>query len=205
MHNKPYIIGITGGSGSGKTSIIELLRKTFKPTELCLISQDNYYKDRKAHSIDENGVTNFDLPSCLNEEHFLNDIKTLIEGKSIQIEEYTFNNSKAQSRKIELFSAPIIIVEGLFVFHFEGMKKLMDLKVFVDACEETRLKRRIHRDQVERNYPLDDVLYRFKHHVTPAYNKYILPYQKLSDIIINNEFSYEEAVKVISGYIKCKL
>ncbi len=203
--NKPFIIGITGGSGSGKTSIIKILRNRFSEQELCLISQDNYYLPRESQRVDDNGVTNFDLPTCLDEHRFVQDIKTLIKGETVIMNEYTFNNSKAESHQLRIKSAPVIIVEGLFVFYYEEVRRLMDLKVYVDASEIVKLKRRIHRDQVERNYPIDDVLYRYEHHVTPAYNTFILPFKKQADIIINNEFSYEKAVEVIHAFIKSRV
>ncbi len=202
---KPFIIGITGGSGSGKTSIIKLLREKFSEDELCLISQDNYYLDRTQQLQDANGVTNFDLPTCLNEKQFLQDIRTLMEGKSIEFTEYTFNNELRESRVIKIDSAPIIVVEGLFVFYYEEMRKLMDLKVYVDASDIVKLKRRIQRDQVERNYPIDDVLYRYEYHVTPAYQNYILPFKRQADIIINNEYKFDNAVQMIEGFIRSKI
>jgi uridine kinase len=202
---KPFIIGITGGSGSGKTSIIKLLRDKFSEAELCLISQDNYYLDRNQQLHDDNGVINFDLPTCLNEKQFLQDIRTLMEGKSIEFTEYTFNNDLRESRVIKIHSAPIIVVEGLFVFYYEEMRKLMDLKVYVDASDIVKLKRRIQRDQVERNYPIDDVLYRYEYHVTPAYQNYILPFKRQADIIINNEYKFDNAVQMIEGFIRSKI
>ena len=202
---KPFIIGITGGSGSGKTSIIKLLRDKFSEAELCLISQDNYYLDRNQQLHDDNGVINFDLPTCLNEKQFLQDIRTLMEGKSIEFTEYTFNNDQRESRVIKIDSAPIIVVEGLFVFYYEEMRKLMDLKVYVDASDIVKLKRRIQRDQVERNYPIDDVLYRYEYHVTPAYQNYILPFKRQADIIINNEYKFDNAVQMIEGFIRSKI
>ena len=202
---KPFIIGVTGGSGSGKTSIIKLLRSSFSEQELCLISQDNYYLPREEQKVDENGITNFDLPTCLDEAKFTNDIQTLLEGKNVKMDEYTFNNSEAEKQLLTICPAPIIVVEGLFVFYYEEVRKMMDLKVYIDAPEDIKLKRRIHRDKVERNYPLDDVLYRYENHVTPAYNSYILPFKKQADLVINNEYTYDRAVEVLTGFIKNKI
>lgn len=202
---KPYIIGITGGSGSGKTSIIKILRETFKTEELSLVSQDNYYKPRESQQKDENGVTNFDLPTCIDQEKFLQDIDNLRNGKTVELKEYTFNNALATPQMIAVKPTPIIIVEGLFVFHYAKLRDLMDLKVYIHASDIVKLKRRINRDKVERNYPIDDVLYRYEHHVTPAFEEYILPYKKMSDIIINNEYSYDSALEVLKGFIHTKI
>lgn len=205
MNVKPYIIGITGGSGSGKTSIINILQKTFSPEQLSLVSQDNYYRPREEQSTDENGVTNFDLPSCIDHERFLSDMYQLRAGNTIEFKEYTFNNSLATPKLITIKPTPIIIVEGLFVFYYEELRKLMDLKVYVHASDIAKLMRRIKRDQSERNYPIDDVLYRYEHHVTPAFESYILPYKNLSDIIINNERSYDAALDVLIGFVKNRI
>ncbi len=205
MNVKPYIIGITGGSGSGKTSIIKVLQDTFSKNQLSLISQDNYYRPREEQTKDENGITNFDLPSCIDHEKFHKDLHTLQSGNTITQKEYTFNNALATPDIITVEPTPIIIVEGLFVFYYEEIRELMDLKVYVNASEDVKLKRRIKRDNEERNYPLDDVLYRYKHHVTPAFEKYILPYKTLSDIIINNEKSYDNALSVLIGFLTNKV
>ena len=205
MNVKPYIIGITGGSGSGKTSIIRILQETFSPEQLSLVSQDNYYRPREEQPTDENGVTNFDLPSCIDHERFLSDMSQLRDGNTVQFKEYTFNNSLATPKMITIKPTPIIIVEGLFVFYYEELRKLMDLKVYVHASDIAKLMRRIKRDQVERNYPIDDVLYRYEQHVTPAFESYILPYKKLSDIIINNERSYDAALDVLIGFVKNRI
>lgn len=202
---KPFIIGICGGSGSGKTSIIKKIRESFSEKDVCLISQDDYYKTRDKQKIDENGIKNFDLPSSIRIEEFVSDVKKLLNGEDLILKEYTFNNSLAEEKTISIKPAPIIIVEGLFVFYIEKLREMMDLKVYIAASDVVKVKRRILRDQLERNYPLDDVLYRYEKHVMPAYNQYIFPYKKESDIIINNEFSYHGAVDVVVGFIREKL
>lgn len=202
---KPLIIGVTGGSGSGKTCIVHKLRDYFQTDELCLISQDNYYLPREQQEQDSKGVTNFDLPSCIDAAAFEQDIQRLLSGEDVILKEYTFNNALATSKDVLLKAAPVIVVEGLFVFYFEAIRRLMDLKVYVEVSDVVKLKRRIIRDQKERNYPLDDVLYRYEHHVAPSYRKYILPYRQYADIVINNEFHYEKGLDVLKSYIKDKL
>jgi len=101
--------------------------------------------------------------------------------------------------------APIILVEGLFVFHYKKMNELLDLKVFINAKENLKVIRRIKRDRVERNYPLSDVLYRYENHVLPAFEKYIAPYREDADLIINNNESCEAAIDVMLGFLKDKL
>lgn len=199
---KPLVIGITGGSGSGKTLFIKNLRERFDQGEICLISQDDYYCPIEQQEKDEQGVVNFDLPRSIDKEAFLKDIKSLIKGKTIRRPEYTFNNESITPKMLTFRPAPILLVEGLFVFHFRKIRKIMDLKVFLHAKENLKVIRRIKRDKIERNYPLDDVLYRYQHHVLPAFEKYIEPYIEKADVVINNNENFEMGLEVLSGFMR---
>ena len=204
-HLKPFLIGITGGSGSGKTSFIRRLREAFTADELCIISQDDYYRPRELQLIDNQGIINFDLPRSIEKKAFTKDIKRLLKGKTIERLEYTFNNKKATPRVLHFHPAPIILVEGIFVFHFKKIRRLLDLKVFLHAKENLKVIRRIKRDQIERNYPIEDVLYRYEHHVLPTFEKYILPYKDEADIVINNNADFEKGLAVLIGFLNNKL
>ncbi len=198
---KPLIIGITGGSGSGKTTFIQHLRERFSEQDLCVISQDDYYLPRDEQKMDDQGVTNFDLPRSIDKKAFVKDVKRLIKGQLVTREEYTFNNPAAESKTLYFHPAPIVIVEGLFVFYFKKMRRLLDLKVFLHAKENLKVIRRIKRDRVERNYPLEDVLYRYENHVLPTFERYIKPYMEDADVIINNNQHFDMALSVVSGFI----
>ncbi len=199
------VIGVTGGSGSGKTSIVHEIRDMFAESELCILSQDNYYIPREEQYVDDNGVQNFDLPSSINLKAFTEDVNKLMNGQAVDLKEYVFNNELKEASILHFQPAPVILAEGLFIYHDEVMRNLFDYKFFVDAPEDVKLIRRIKRDRVERNYPLDDVLYRFEHHVTPSYVKYILPYKSHCDIIINNTHSYKKGIDILSSFIQTKI
>ena len=202
---KPFIIGITGGSGSGKTTFIKELKKRFTKAELCVISQDDYYLPRHEQFTDEKGIKNFDLPNSIDKKAFAQDIKKLVDGEDVTRMEYVFNNELATPRMLTFQSAPIVIVEGIFVFHFKRIRQLLDLKIFLHAKENLKVIRRIKRDQVERNYPLEDVLYRYEHHVLPTFEKYIQPYLNDADIVVNNNEHFEMGLEVIYGFIRQRL
>lgn len=201
----PFIIGLTGTSGSGKTSLLNQLCEQFKKNEICLVSQDNYYKPRQIQQEDDNGIINFDLPEAIDIEKYIMDIAELSKGNQVQLEEYTFNNSNKIPKMITLVPAPIILVEGLFIFHHEKLRDLFDLKVFVDVQDYIGLKRRIIRDSTERGYDLADVLYRYEHHVFPAYQQHIAPHKHEADIIIPNNHSFEKGLAVLVAFLKTKL
>ena len=199
---KPLIIGITGGSGSGKTTFIRRLKERFTEAELCVISQDDYYRPRDEQKIDNLGVRNFDRPSSIDKKAFTKDIKRLVEGKEVLRQEYTFNNEKATPEMLCFQPAPIILVEGIFVFHFKKIRKMLDIRVFLHAKENLKVIRRIRRDKEERNYPLEDVLYRYEHHVLPTFERYIKPYMDEADIIINNNLHFDRGLEMLAGFLR---
>jgi uridine kinase len=201
----PYTIGITGGSGSGKTFFIKELSSHFRPEEICLISQDHYYKPIDLQFTDEQGVQNFDLPSSIDKDAFTADILMLKSGQSIVKKEYTFNNPKAAAKELKFSPAPILIVEGLFVQYFPDIVKELDLKIFIEARDYVKLTRRIRRDNEERGYDLNDVLYRYQNHVMPIYDSLIEPLKHQADLIIPNNDHFEHALHVLVRALKSHL
>lgn len=202
---KPFIIGLTGGSGSGKTTFINTIREEFSSDEICIVSQDDYYYKREKQKKDEQGIENFDRPKSINRKEFVSDVKRLMRGDVITREEYTFNNKEVEPKILTFEPAPIIIVEGLFVFHYKKMRPLFDLKIFLHAKENLKVIRRIKRDRVERNYPLEDVLYRYENHVMPTFEKYILPYLDSADLVVNNNTHFEMGLEVVKGFLRNKI
>lgn len=200
-----FIIGITGGSGSGKTTFVNLLKDELVDTQVAFISMDNYYKPREEQFEDKEGIRNYDLPTSLDCDAFLTDLNKLRNGEKVIQKEYTFNNDQAKPLIIEILPAPVIVIEGLFIFHYTQVSEIIDLKLFIAAKENLKVIRRIKRDRMERNYPLDDVLYRYQHHVLPSFEKYILPYKDSADMIINNNKSFDTGLEVIEGFIRDRI
>jgi uridine kinase len=210
MTNKsPLIIGIAGGSGSGKTFFLNSFLHHFKNDEVTLLSQDDYYIPAGEMTQEENKLYNFDLPSTIDDEQFFIDIKKLIKGEVVYKKEYNFNNPLAVVKILEINPAPILIVEGLFILHFKQIAELLNLRIFIEADEEVALQRRIKRDGMERGYPEDDVLYKWENHVVPAYKEFLLPYREQCDqIVINNDDTPDDIIRItdeITQKLKTKL
>jgi uridine kinase len=203
--NHPFIVGITGGSASGKTHFLKSLVHSFKPEELCIVSQDEYYKKKEEQPTDEKGISNFDTPFSIDADQLAKDIGLLREGKKVSRQQYTFNNPALTPKLLTFTSAPIIIVEGIFVFYYPEIAKLLDLKIFIDAREHIKLSRRISRDKTERGYEIDDVLYRYEKHVAPTYEKYIEPFKHEADFVIPNNLHFDKALEVITLFLKTKI
>ncbi|WP_341228619.1 uridine kinase [uncultured Arcticibacterium sp.] len=199
---KPFVIGITGGSASGKTFFLKSLLKEFSEEEVCLISQDNYYKENKHIPRDGNDIENYDLPECIDFESYASHIKSLIEGETVNHLEYTFNNPDKVPEMLVHKPAPIIVVEGLFVFYEKSLSDLLDIKVFIDAREKIKIKRRIKRDNEVRGYDMDDVLYRWENHVTPTYKKFIKPTKKSADVVINNNDHFDNGLWMLTTFVR---
>lgn len=196
---KPIIVGITGGSGSGKTLFMNNLMSHLN--DASLLSMDNYYVEISKQRKDEEGVEDFDRLESIDHDRYVSDLKKLISGESISFKEYTFNNNESEAMTIHVESKSVILVEGIFVLHVEEIRELLDLKLYVEAPDYLMMKRRIIRDAKERGYDLDDVLYRYEHHVTPSFKKYIEPSRRWADLIIPNHEKFDVALKVISTFL----
>jgi uridine kinase len=205
MSDKPYIVGISGGSASGKTSFLKHLRQSLPERSICIVSQDNYYLPQESQLKDENNQVNYDLPTSINRVAFYEDMKQLAEGKSLVIKEYTFNNKSREAQLIELNPAPIIVMEGLFIFHYKEIREALNLKVYIDAKDEIKLQRRLKRDKDERGYAEDTVLYQWHNHVMPSYHQFLRPYRDDADIIITNNKSYDKGLSVLVNHLQSKI
>lgn len=205
MAKKHYVVGIAGGSASGKTSFLNQLKENLPKGSVSIISQDNYYKPQSEQQRDENGEVNYDLPTSIDKVAFLNDIKALLEDKPIQFHEYTFNNPEREPEEITIEPTPILVVEGLFVFHYPEIRHLLDLRLYLDVREDIKLERRIKRDRDERGYPEAVVRYQWEHHVLPSFKKFLKPYRDDSHLIITNNVTFDKGLSVLTDHLLYRL
>ena len=199
---KPFLIGICGGSASGKTSFSNILYKLLGPQKCLLFSMDNYFfgpNDEERKHLSE---YNFDRPEALDIELAYNHLKTLLQNKPIQMPIYDFTVSRRMKETNTVYPNKVIIFEGIFALHDKRMRDLMDLKLFVDLDGDLRLARRVHRDIKDRARALDTVIERYHKFVKPAFEKYIGPTRKYADIIIPRGAANSLALDLITSHLK---
>lgn len=196
------IVGICGGSGSGKTTLLKRLCSHFEELKPSIFSMDNYYYPLEDQFVDDNGYHNFDLPSALNAAKLTEDLIQLKKGDQIVVKEYHFNSPPDKHVLFTTDPSELVIVEGLFLFHYEGVRAQLDFSVFIDVDPQIQLDRRLYRDQETRGYSREAILYQWENHVTPCYENYLLPYQKEADFQFRNDsrsdHDFERLVKEIS-------
>lgn len=199
---KPYLIGIAGGSASGKSRFLRQL-SALLGSNATVLSLDDFYKPIKEQCTDQNGVVNFDVPESISKAKFLESLETLQNGHSVTIEEYHFNNpDKTEKTYKELESRPIILIEGLFVFYFKEVFEQLDLKVFIHADNDVRFQRRMNRDTQERGITSEMVTYQWENHVIPCFEKFLAPFKNRVDVVVNNNHSFDKALRILHQYLE---
>ena len=199
------IIGICGGSGSGKTTLLRRLYAKFSDLKPSIFTMDNYYLPIENQQLDKNGQYNFDLPSALDEEKLTNDLIRLKNGEQIIVKEYHFNAPPDKHVLITLDPSELIIVEGLFLFHYKGVRELLDYSIFIDVDPKIQLDRRLYRDQETRGYSREAIMYQWENHVAPCYENYLLPYEKEADFVFRNDANSEIDFEALSKELSLKM
>jgi len=202
---KPYIVGIAGASGSGKTTFINQLGELFNANEITFISLDNYYKSRELQPLDENGIENYDTLESIDISALLADIQLLTEGTPFERKEYDFNNPDFAAQNIRYVPTSVLVLEGLFLFSYPELFALLDLKILIEAEDYNRITRRLERDLVERGYSIEQTIYWIRSHVEPAYKEHVLPYKNAADLIVPNNKNFNSAIAVVGAFLKSKL
>ena len=190
------IIGISGGTGSGKTTLAKKIQSSLVPN-VVLIEQDCYYKDLSHLTAEERAKTNFDHPNSIDFDCFCQDILTLKQGYSIQKPIYSFSSHTRTTGATEVASADIIIVEGILIFSEERMRDLFDLKIYVQTDDDVRILRRIQRDIHERGRDFESVYQQYLSTVKPMHNQFVEPAKQYVDVIIPGAADTSAAVNLI--------
>ena len=198
------IIGIAGGSGSGKTTVVKEITRQLKEN-VVVIPQDSYYKDLGHLSEEEKRVHNFDHPDSIDFDLLRAQLKELREGRTVEQPIYSYITCGRSKETLTVNPADVIIVEGILIYTDPKLRKLMDIKIFVDADDDDRLMRVMARDIVERGKTVEWVIERYSNTVKPMYLQFIEPSKRYADIIIPQGGHNKVAVDVISATIEKSL
>ncbi|MDM1071767.1 uridine kinase [Empedobacter brevis] len=205
-NTKMLVIGIAGGTGSGKTTVVNNILRDLNAESVIVISQDNYYKDHPDLSFDERSKINFDHPRSIDFELLKEHVALLKSGISIEQPVYSFITHSRKEETILTHPQSVVIVEGILVLTDPDLRDLFDVKIFVHADSDERLIRRVRRDIQERGRDLDEVLTRYQKTLKPMHQQFIEPSKNYADIIIPNmKKKNSVAIKVLSTVIKEKL
>ena len=199
------IIGIAGGTGSGKTTVVNQILNQLPTDEVCVISQDSYYKATDELSYDQRIKINFDHPKSIDFDLLVEDLKNLRKGEIIEQPVYSFVAHNRTKDTIKTHPKKVIIVEGILIFNNVDLRDLCDIKIFVHADADERLIRRLKRDIQERGRDIDEVLDRYQNTLKPMHNQFIEPTKNFADMIIPNDRYNTVAIDIVKTVIAEKL
>ena len=199
------IVGIAGGTGSGKTTVVRKIREVFPDKDVIIIPQDNYYRDNKGIDLEERQKINFDHPDSVEFSLLIDHLKKLKKGKEIEMPVYSYLTCLRSDETIPIKPTRVVLVEGILILTDPGLRNMMDLKVFVDADADDRLGRVIMRDIVERGRSVLMVLERYHDTVKPSHLQFIEPSKRYADIIIpgggENQVGIEVLISIIEKHL----
>lgn len=201
---KPYIVGVAGGSASGKTEIVKTLKKHFED-KIEIIEHDNYYFAHDNLTMDERASLNYDHPQAFETDLLIEHVNKIINNEEIDIPTYDFTIHTRSCETLKKVPKPIVIVEGILVLENEELRNLMDMKVFVDCDGDVRLKRRITRDLVERNRTIESILTQYMETVKPMHELFVEPSKKFADLIVPKGGKNKVAIDVLINHLATKL
>ncbi len=199
------IIGIGGGTGSGKTTVVRKIIETLPDKTVAVIPQDSYYNDQSDLPLEVRKRTNFDHPDAFDWDLFAHQIEELRHGHAIEQPTYSYITCTRLDETIHVEPKEVIVVEGIMALYDKNLRDLMDLKIFVDAGADERLLRVIQRDIAERGHPLEMLIDKYRNVLKPMHDEFIEPTKQYADIIIPNGGNNEKAIAMMQMYIKANV
>lgn len=200
--NKPILIGITGGTGSGKSTIAKEIYNNFSENCIGMIEQDSYYKDQSHLSMEERVKTNYDHPKAFDNELLMQHLKNLIDGERIEKPIYDFSIHNRKTETITVESREIIILEGILILEDQRIRDLLDIKIYVDTDADVRIIRRLVRDMKERGRTVESVIDQYLSVVKPMHLQFTEPTKRYADIIIPEGGQNKVAIDIMVAKIK---
>ena len=199
------IIGIGGGTGSGKTTVVRKIIESLPDNSVAVIPQDSYYNDQSSLPLEVRKQTNFDHPDAFEWPLLAKQIEELRNGHSIEQPTYSYITCTRLEETVHVEPKDVIIVEGIMALYDKNLRNLMDLKIFVDAGADERLLRVIQRDIAERGHPLDMLISKYRNVLKPMHDEFIEPTKQFADIIIPNGGNNDRAIAIMQMYIRAGL
>lgn len=199
---KTFIIGIAGGSGSGKTTFTKKLIEVFKSNSVSVVQHDSYYRDISSYKNPDPSLINFDHPSSLETSLLIKHLAKLKKSKSVNIPIYDYSTHSRKKETRKIIPTKLIIIEGILIFADEDLRKMFDLKIFVDTDADERIMRRIIRDTFERGRSVDSVIHQYRNTVKPMHLQFVDPSKNWADIIIPHGGENIVAVDLVARSIK---
>jgi len=204
---EPFVIGVCGGSASGKTTVANKIISELGVPWVTLLSMDSFYKvlNEKQHEQAAKNEYNFDNPDAFDFELLFSTLQRLKEMKKVEVPIYNFMTHRRESKTVSMYGANVIIFEGILAFHMENIRNILDMKVFVETDSDVRLARRLKRDISNRGRDIHGVMQQYENHVKPAYDRYIAPTMSYADIIVPRGGENQVAINLIVQHVQTQL
>jgi uridine kinase len=196
------VIGVAGGTGSGKTTVVRKIAEQLPRDKFVILQQDSYYKDNSHISLEERKKINYDHPLAFDNDLLIEQVERLLEGKPIEVPLYSFITYTRQKDSIQVQPTNIMIVEGILILEDARIRDLLDIKVFVDTDADERFIRRLKRDLVERGRSVEEVINQYTTVVRPMHNQFVEPTKRYADIIVPEGGSNTVAIDILTSKIK---
>ena len=199
------IVGIAGGTASGKTTVARKVHEALSTSRVAFIDQDSYYADLSELPIEERRQVNFDHPDAFDTDLLIDHLTKLKSGQAIEKPTYDFVTSTRTGRTVTVNPADIVLIEGILVLHIEPLRRLLDVRIFVDAEDDVRIIRRLTRDIKERGRDFDHVVTQYFKHVRPMHMGFVEPSKRWADIIVPHGGNNDTAIDMLVGALRARL
>lgn len=199
---RPIIIGVAGGSGSGKTTVVQEIIRGLRDAEVIVIQHDSYYRDQSHLEFEERAALNFDHPDALETELLVAHLQELLQGRPVQAPVYNFATHCREAATVTVYPRKVIIIEGILILSDPALRKMMDIKVFVDTDADIRFIRRLQRDVAERQRTVESVIQQYLATVKPMHEEFVEPSKRYAHVIIPEGGYNQVAVDMLMTKIK---